>query len=187
LSSMSPDLEGKRLQLLRDIIPSVSRVALFRNPGNPFHITSMKNALPAAKKLGIKLQVLDVRKTDDFEAAFDLILKERPDAMLLLADRVFLHNRQLLMDFALRHRLPTMVPYRELLEAGGLMSYGPSYEHMHQRAADYVDKILKGAKPGDLPVELPRKFILRVNTKTAKAIGLKMPESFLLRADQVIE
>jgi putative ABC transport system substrate-binding protein len=187
LSSIAPDLESKRLQLLRDIIPKVSHVGLFRNPGNPFHVSSMKNAEPAAKQMGIKLQVLDVRKTEDIDAAFERVLRERPEALLFLADRVFLHNRQKLMDFADKNRLPTMVPYRELVEAGGLVSYGPSYEHMHRRAADYVDKILKGTKPGDLPVELPAKFDLRVNLKTARAIGLQIPESFLLRADQVIE
>jgi putative ABC transport system substrate-binding protein len=100
---------------------------------------------------------------------------------------VFLHNRRPIVDFATRQRLPSVNAYREVVEAGGLLSFGPSYEDMHRRAADYVDKILKGTKPGDLPVELPRKFILRVNLKAAKAIGLKIPESFLLRADQVIE
>jgi putative ABC transport system substrate-binding protein len=187
LSSISPDLEGKRLELLREIIPGLSHVAFFVNPANPFHVTSMTNARPAAEKLNFKLLILEVKKTDDLDAAFNLILKDRPEALLVLADRVFLHNRQAMMEFATKHRLPTMNPYRELVEAGGLMSYGPSYEDMHRRAADYVDKILKGAKPGDLPVELPTKFVLRINTKTAKAIGLKIPESFLLRADEVIE
>jgi putative ABC transport system substrate-binding protein len=187
LSSIAPDLEGKRLELLRELVPGIAHVALFLNPANPFHVTSMKQARPAAEKLRIKLQELEVRKTEDIDAAFAAILKERPDAMLILADRVFLHNRQPLMAFAAGHRLPSMTPYRELVEAGGLMSYGPSYEDMHKRAADYVDKILKGARPGDLPVELPTKFDLRVNMRTAKAIGLKIPEAFLLRADQVIE
>lgn len=187
LSSISPDLEGKRLELLREIVPSLSHVAFFLNPANPFHITSMKNARPAAEKLRIKLLVLEVKRTEDLEAAFSSILKDRPEALLILADRVFLHNRKPMMDFAAKHRLPTMLPYRELVEAGGLMSYGPSYEDMHKRAADYVDKILKGAKPGDLPVELPAKFDLRINLKAAKAIGVKISESFLLRADQVIE
>ena len=187
LSSIAPELEGKRLELLREIIPNLSHVALFLNPTNPFHVTSMKQARPAAEKLGIKLLVLEVKKTDELEAAFGEILKQRPQAMLILADRVFLHDRRQLMEFATKHRLPTMNPYRELVEAGGLISYGPSYEDMHRRAADYVDKILKGSKPGDLPVELPTKFDLRINLKAAKAIGVKISESFLLQADQVIE
>jgi len=187
LASISPDLEGKRLQLLREIVPHLSHVAFLLNPTNPFYVTSMKQARPAAAAMHLKLSVLPVSKTEDLDGAFSKILNERPDALLVLADRVFLHNRKRITDFATKNRLPTMVPYKELLEAGGLIAYGPSYEDMHRRAADYVDKILKGAKPGDLPVELPRKFILRVNTKTAKAIGIKIPESFLLRADQVIE
>ena len=187
LSSIAPELEGKRLELLREIIPNLSHVAMLLNPSNPFHVTSLKQARPAAEKLRIKLTVLEVKKSEDLEGAFSAILRERPEGVLILADRVFLHNRRALMDFATKNRLPTMLPYKELVEAGGLMSYGPSYEGMHRRAADYVDKILKGAKPGDLPVELPTKFDLRVNLKAAKAIGLKIPESFLLRADQVIE
>ena len=135
----------------------------------------------------IKLLMLPVRKIEDLDDAFVAILKERPGALLVLADRVFLHNRARMMEFARNNRLPTMVPYRELVVAGGLICYGPSYEDMHRRAADYVDKILKGTKPGDLPVELPTKFDLRVNIKAAKAMGLKIPESFLLRADEVIE
>jgi putative ABC transport system substrate-binding protein len=187
LSSIAPELEGKRLELLKEIVPKLSHAAFLRNPANPFHVTSMKQASAAAEKLRIKLLVLDVTKTDELDAAFGEILKQQPDAMLILADRVFLHNRQRLMEFATKHRLPTMNPYRELVESGGLISYGPSYEHMHRRAADYVDKILKGSKPGDLPVELPTKFDLRVNLKAAKAIGVKISESFLVRADQVIE
>jgi putative tryptophan/tyrosine transport system substrate-binding protein len=187
LSSIAPELEGKRLELLREIIPNLSHVALFLNPTNPFHVTSMKQARPAAEKLGIKLLVLEATKTDELEAAFSEILRQRPQAMLILADRVFLHDRRQLMEFATKHRLPTMNPYRELVEAGGLISYGPSYEDMHRRAADYVDKILKGSKPGDLPVELPTKFDLRINLQAAKAIGVKISESFLLQADQVIE
>ena len=128
-----------------------------------------------------------MKKSEDLDGAFTAILKERPEALLVLADRIFLHNRKRMMDFASENRLPTIVPYRELVEAGGLICLGPSYENMHKRAAYYVDRILKGANPGDLPIELPTKFELRVNVKTAKAIGLKIPEAFLLRADEVIE
>jgi len=187
LSSTSPDLEGKRLQLLREILPNLSHVAILRNPANPFHVTSMQQARPAAEKLQIKLLVLDIQKTEDLDAAFSSILKQRPEALLLLADRVFLHNRRSLMDFATKQRLPTMNPYRELVQAGGLMSYGPSYEDMHKRAADYVDKILRGAKPGDLPVEQPAKFELRVNVSAARMLGLTIPPQFLALTDEVIE
>jgi len=187
LSSIAPELEGKRLELLREIVRSISHVAVILNPTNPFHVASMKQARDAAAAMRIKLLVLQVAKTEDLDGAFDGILKEKPEALLILADRVFLHNRKRIMDFATANRLPTILPYRELVEAGGLMSFGPSYEDMHRRAAIYVDKILKGAKPGDLPVELPTKFDLRVNLKAAKKIGVTIPEAFLLRADQVIE
>jgi putative ABC transport system substrate-binding protein len=146
----------------------------------------MKQARPAAQKLGVKLLVLDVTKTEDLNTAYDLILKEHPEALLVLADRVFLHNRGSLMEFATKHRLPTMTPYRELVQAGGLMSYGPS-EDMHKRAADFVDRILKGAKPGDLPVEQPTKFILRINLKTAKVLGVAIPSRLIALADETIE
>jgi putative tryptophan/tyrosine transport system substrate-binding protein len=155
LSSIAPDLEGKRLELLRDVIPKLSHVALFLNPLNPFHTVSMRQAFAAAQALGIKLQPLEVRTSGELDPAFAAIVREKPDALLILADRVFLHDRKRMMDFATEHRLPSVNAYREVVEAGGLMSYGPSYEDMHRRAADYVDKILKGAKPADLPVEQP--------------------------------
>ena len=187
LSSIAPDLEGKRLELLREVVPGLSRVDFFFNSRNPFHAVSMRQANVAAQALGIKLRARDARTTDQLSAAFDAILKDRPDALLILADRVFLHNRKRIVDFANQQRLPNINAYRELVEVGGLMSYGPSYEDMHRRAAIYVDKILKGEKPGDLPVEQPTKFTLVVNIKAAKALGLTMPTSVVLRADKVIE
>jgi putative tryptophan/tyrosine transport system substrate-binding protein len=187
LSSIAPDLEGKRLELLREVIPKLSHVVLFINPLNPFHMVSMQQAFAAAQALGIKLQPLEVRTSGELEAAFAAIVRQKPDALLILADRIFLHDRKRMMDFATEHRLPSVNAYRELVEAGGLMSYGPSYEDMHRRAADYVDKILKGAKPGDLPVEQPTKFTLIVNLKAAKAIGVDVPPILLTRADEVIE
>jgi putative ABC transport system substrate-binding protein len=187
LSSIAPDLEGKRLQLLREVVPHLDRVAFFLNPANPFHTVSMRQALAAAKALKIKLQPYEVRKTEDLDAAFVRIVKERPDALLILADRVFLHNRKRLMDFATQQKLPSVNAYRELVRAGGLMSYGPSYEDMHRRAAIYVDKILKGAKPGNLPIEQPTKFNLLINRKAAITLGLELPPMLLARADEVIE
>ncbi len=187
LSSIAPDLEGKRLELLREIVPKLSHVAFFFNPANPFHAVSMRNGRAAAQALGIKLQPHEVRRSEDLDAAFDTIAKEKPDALLILADRVFLHNRQRMMDFATEQRLPSVNAYREVVEAGGLMSYGPSYEDMHKRAAIYVDKILKGAKPADLPIEQPTKFTLILNLKAAKALGLDVSPMLLARADEVIE
>ena len=187
LSSIALDLEGKRLELLRELVPTLARVAVFWSPVNAFHAGSLKQARTAAGSLRIKLLSLEVSRTEDLEGAFRAILRDKTEALLILADRFYLHDRQMMMDFATKNRLPSVSAYRELVMAGGLMSFGPSYEDMHRRAATYVDKILKGAKPGDLPVEQPTKFDLRVNLKAAKTIGLKIPETFLLRADEVIE
>jgi putative ABC transport system substrate-binding protein len=187
LSAIAPELEGKRLELLREVVPKLSHIAVLWNPDNPFQPGSLKETRAAAQVLGIKVQLLGVRTAEDFPAAFAAILKERPDALLVLADRIFLHNRARIVDFEAKRRLPGMYPYRELVEAGGLMSFGPSYADMHRRAATYVDKILKGAKPADLPVEQPTKFDLVINLKTAKALGLTIPPSLLGRADEVIQ
>ena len=187
LSSIAPDLEGKRLQLLREVVPALSHVAMFINSLNPFHVSSMKQARAAAQAMGIKLQLHDIRKSEDLDDAFAAIRKERPDALLILADRVFLHNRERMMDFTKEQRLPNVNAYKELVEVGGLMSYGPSYEDMHKRAAIYVDKILKGAKPADLPIEQPSKFTFIVNLKAAKALGVTVPSQLLGLADQLIE
>jgi ABC-type uncharacterized transport system substrate-binding protein len=162
-------------------------VAFFLNPLNAFHTVSVRQAFAAAHALGIKLQALEVRATADLDDAFAAIVREKPDALFILADRVFLHNRKRMMDFATQHRLPSVNAYREVVEAGGLMSYGPSYEDMHRRAADYVDKILRGTNPGALPVEQPIKFTLIINLKAAKALGLTVPPTLLARADEVIE
>jgi putative ABC transport system substrate-binding protein len=187
LSSIAPDLEGKRLELLREVVPKLAYVGMFFNPSNLFHTVSMQNAHTAAEALRIKLLPLTVRLSQDLDGAFAIIVKEKPDALLVLADRVFLHERKRMMDFALQHRLPNANAHKEMVEAGGLMSYGPSYEDMHRRAADYVDKILKGAKPGDLPIQQPTKFDLKVNLKAAKALGLTVPPKLLFTADEVIE
>lgn len=187
LSSMAPELEGKRLELLREVIPRLSHVAVLSNPTNLFHKIALQQAHDAARALHIKVLPLGIKAAEDLDGAFTAIVKDRPQALLILADRVFLHNRARLMNFATENRLPSVNAYRELVEAGGLMSFGPSYEDMHRRAAEFVDKIFKGAKPGDLPVELPTKFTLIVSSKAAKALGLTVSESFLLRADEVIE
>lgn len=187
LSSIAPDLEGKRLGILREVVPTLSHVAVLFNSLNPFHIVSMRNARAAAQTMGIKLQQHDIRESEDLDGVFAAIRDERPDALLILADRVFLHNRQRMIDFTAEQRLPNVNAYKELVEAGGLMSYGPSYEDMHKRAAIYVDKILKGAKPADLPIEQPSKFTFIINLKAARTLGLTVPPTLLAQADEVIE
>lgn len=187
LSGMAPDLEGKRLQLLGEVVAGLSHVAVMWNPLNAFQQISIRQLNAAGKTLKIQVQPVAVRVTEDLDAAFATLVKDKPQALIILADRVFLHNRVRLMNFATQNRLPGVCAYRELVEAGGLMSYGPSYEDLHRRAATYVDKILKGAKPADLPIEEPIKFNLVINRRAAEALGLTIPRSILARADEVIE
>jgi putative ABC transport system substrate-binding protein len=180
-------MEGKRLQLLRELLPKLSRVGILRNPANPFHIGSSDQAREAAQAMGIKLQFIAARSTGELDDAFAAIQKDRPDALVVFADRVFLHNRRRISDFALEQRLPTAVTHQELVESGSLLSVGANYPDMHRRAAAYVDKILKGAKAAELPIEQPTSFELVINLKTAKAFGMLIPAAVLLRADRVIE
>jgi len=187
LTSISPELEGKRIELLREVIPKLSHIAVLWNPKNAYHAIENKQVEAAAAALRMKVLYLGVEIQEQIGNAFSQILKERPGALLVLADRVFLHNRARIMDFAAKHRLPGVYAYLELVEAGGLMSYGPNYADMHRRAATYVDKILKGTKPADLPVEAPIKFELVINLKAAKQIGVTVPPSVLYRADRVIK
>jgi putative ABC transport system substrate-binding protein len=187
LTSIASDLEGKRLELLREVLPQVSHVAVLWNPASPFQVVSEKELQAAARELGIKVLSLGVKAAEDFDIAFATILKARPGALLVLADRLFLHNRARIMEFALKNRLPGVHAYVELIEAGGLMSYGPSYPGMHRRAAYYVDRILNGTKPEDLPVERPAKFELVINLKAAKQIGVPIPPNVLARANRVIK
>jgi len=187
LTSISPELEGKRLELLREVVPKLSHVAILWNPMNAYHVIEMKEAQSAASALRMKVLSLGVRTPEELDGAFAAINRERAGALLVLADRLFLHHRTRIMDFSAQHRLPGVHAYRELVEVGGLMSFGPSYAGMHRRAATYVDKILKGAKPADLPVEQPATFELVINLKTAKALGLTIPQSVLLRATEVIQ
>jgi putative tryptophan/tyrosine transport system substrate-binding protein len=186
-SSIAPDLEGKRLALLREVAPGLSRLAVIWNPSNEFHLVSERQIRAAAEILKIDVRFVELRTKESVASALASIAAERPDALLILADRVFLHERQRLMDFSIQHKLPGIYAYRELVEAGGLMSYGPSYSDLHRRAASYVAKILKGAKPAELPVEEPSKFELVFNLKAAKVMGVDAPISLLARADEVIE
>ena len=187
LSTVVPELEGKRLELLKQALPKLSRLAVLANPANPFVDVALKHTQRAAEELRIKLQRVDVRQAEEFGNAFTVIANERPDALVVIADRFMLSHRAQIIAFSTKSRLPGMFPYREFVEEEGLMAYGPSYPDMFRRSATYVDKILKGAKPADLPVEQPNKFELMINLKTAKALGLSIPRSLLLRADEVIE
>ena len=187
LTSISTEMDGKRLELLREIIPGVSHVAVLWNAASPLQVLAEKQTQAAAQVLRMKMLSLGVRTRTDIDEAFTVIVKERPGALLVLADRLFLHHRAHIMDFASQHRLPGVHAYRELVEAGGLMSFGPSYADMHRRAAYFVDKILKGVKPADLPVERPPTFEMVINLKAARALGLTIPQSVLLRATEVIQ
>ena len=185
--SVGPDITGKMLELLKEAVPKARKVAVLSNPANPAHASAVLNLKEAAGSLGVQLQLLEAHQPEQFEAAFAAMLKERADALLVLADALFVTHRAKLHDLASRNRLPTMHGLRDHVEAGGLLSYGPGIVVMSARAAFYVDKILKGAKPADMPVEQPTKFELAINLRTAKSLGLVIPQSLLVRADQVIE
>jgi putative ABC transport system substrate-binding protein len=187
LTSMTPELEGKRLELIKEVVPAVSRLAVFWNPANAYQTADAEQVQAAASVLNVPVLSLPVRTGEELDNAFAKALAEGADAALILADRLFLHNRQRIADFLVKNRLPAMSAYRELVEAGALMSFGPSYAVMHRQAASYVDKILKGTKPADLPVQQPAKFEFVVNLKGAGAIGVTIPHAVLLRADEVIE
>ena len=182
------ELEGKRLELLKEVVPRLSRVAFLSNPTNPLSPIILKQTQLAAPALRLRLEpIVEVKEVSELERAFATISKVRPDALIMVADRFLLAERTRIVEFAEKRRLPTMYPYSEMVKDGGLMSYSPSYPDLFRRAATYVDKILKGAKPADLPVEQPTKFELVINMKTAKALGLTIPQSVLLRADQVLQ
>ena len=181
-----PEIFGKQLQILKETIPRVSRVAILSNPADPSFALQMKEVEATARSLRIRLQNVEARGPEDFDNAFAAMARERADALLIGATSTFLAHRARLAELALKGRLPTMLSFRESVEAGGLMAYAVNMADFVGRAAVYVDKILKGAKPADLPVEQPTKFELVINLKTAKALGLTIPQSVLQRADEVI-
>ncbi|HKD42921.1 MAG TPA: ABC transporter substrate-binding protein [Myxococcaceae bacterium] len=187
LSTLAPEVEGKRLELLKQAVPKLSRVVVLLNPDNPFSSIGWKAVPPAADVLHIKLQRIEAGSRSDIDRALATIKAARPDGLVVLPDRVLLAYRAPIVQFLIGNHIPAMFPFREFAQAGGLMAYGPDQVDMYRRAATYVDKILKGAKPGDLPVEQPTKFELVINLKTAKAIGLTIPQSVLGRADEVIQ
>jgi len=190
LSSLTPELVGKRLEQLTQAVPGVTRVAALWQPGGAGERTdrdTLKGADVAARALGVRLQVVDARGPEDFDRAFSDMTRARAGALTVLGSAMFNSERSRLVNLAAKHRLPAVYQWREFVDTGGLMSYGANLADLNRRAAVYVDKILKGAKPGDLPVEQPTKFELAINLKTAKALGLTIPQSVLGRADEVIQ
>jgi putative ABC transport system substrate-binding protein len=186
LSSLVADLAGKRLELLREVVPALRRLAIMGNVGNPLTVLELGEVQAAAGTLGLEVHTLEIRQAQDITPAFEA-LKGRADALYVCIDALVNANRIRINTSALGARLPTMHGSRDYVEAGGLMSYGPNYPDLFRRSADYVDKILHGAKPGDIPVEQPTKFDLVVNLTTARALGLDLPPTLLARADEVIE
>jgi putative ABC transport system substrate-binding protein len=187
LSQLSPELSGKRLDLFKEVVPGVSRVAILWNPTNPTNAPQLGETKAAAQALGVQLQLLEVRSRQDFESRFQAATRERAGALITLDDLLIFTHRIQIVALAAKSQLPAIYGWSAFAEAGGLMSYGPDFQDMYRQAAVFVDKILKGAKPGDLPVEQPTKLELIINLKTAKALGLTIPPSLLQRADQVIE
>ena len=187
LVTVAPETAPKRLELLKTAFPTVSRVAMLWNPTNTSNAAQVKETETAARGLGVQLLSSEVRRPEDFDGAFRAALRGRADALLAFGDGVLVTHGASIVDFAAKNRLPAMYGNYDYIEAGGLMFYGPSNVEMFRRAATYVDRILKGAKPGDLPIEQPTKFDLVINLKSAKALGLTIPQSVLARADQVIE
>ncbi len=187
LSSLAPELSGKQLELLKEIVPKLSLVAVLGTSTNPGKPQQLKEMELAAKAFGIKFQYLDVLGPKDIETAFRAVSKGRAEGVLVLGGPVLISHRTQVVDLAVKSRLPAIYNVAEFVEAGGLMTYSTSFTDLYRRAATYVDKILKGAKPADLPVEQPTKFELVINLKTAKQIGLTIPPNVLARADKVIK
>jgi putative ABC transport system substrate-binding protein len=186
LSSQTPDAAGKRLELLREIVPSLRRLAVLAEPGNPYVVLDLEQTREAARTMGVEVAVFEVRHGEDIGPAFEAF-KDRAEALYVPPVPMAFVNRVRINTLAIAAHVPTLHGVREYVEAGGLMSYGPNWPHMWARAADFVDKILRGTKPADIPVEQPTKFDLVINSTTAKALGLKVPDQLLALADEVIE
>jgi putative tryptophan/tyrosine transport system substrate-binding protein len=185
-SMMSPDLAEKQLEILKEAVPKISRVAVLHNPANPGNAPQVRHAQDAARTLGVRLQILGARGPGEIDSAFVAMINEQAGGMIVLVDAVLQNNRTRVTNLAARHRLPAVYGLGEYAEVGGLLAYGPNRLDMFRHAATYVDQVLKGAKPGDLPIEQPKKFALIINLKTAKALGLTIPQSLLVRADEII-
>ena len=187
LSQLSPELSAKRLDLLKEVVPGVSRVAILWNPTNPSNASQLRATKLVAQALGMQLQLLEVRGPQDFESGFQAATRRHAGALITLDDLLIYTRRTQIVTLAAKRRLPAIYGWSTFAEVGGLMSYGPDFRDMYRQAAIFVDKILKGAKPGDLPIEQPAKLELVINLKTANALGLTIPPALLQRADQVIE
>jgi len=187
MTEMASELGAKRLQLLTQTVPDLSRVAVFWNPPNPAYGPVLKELEAAAQTMGVAIQRLEVRVPEDFESALEAATRQRAGALFVPGDPLVTNRPRMVADLALKYRLPTITDFRELPEAGGLLSFGPDLVDSYRRAATHVDKILKGANPADLPMEQPTKFDLFVNLKTARALGLTIPQSVLVQATKVIE
>lgn len=187
VSLLNAELSGKGLQLLKEAVPAASRVAVLWNSGNRLHREIRAATEAAAATLKVGLQLLDVRGPDDLPKAFDAIVRQRAEGLLVFPDAVVLAHRKPILDFAAGRRLPALYPFKEMVDEGGLMCYGANLTESFRQAADYVDKVLKGASPGTLPIAQPTRFDLLINLKTAQALGLTIPPALLLRADQVIQ
>jgi putative ABC transport system substrate-binding protein len=187
VTTFSTELTAKRIELLKELIPNLSRVALLHNMGNPAAPPEWEETKTAARSLGLQAELLDVRSQGDLGRAFELAVRQHVDALVIGIDGLTQMHQQTIVDLVARNRLPAAHPARDFVEAGGLIAYGVNYPDLYFRFASFVDKIFKGAKPADLPIEQPTKFELAINLKTAKALGLAIPPSLLQRADQVIE
>jgi ABC-type uncharacterized transport system substrate-binding protein len=187
LSAVGPELSEKRLELLKEVVPGITRVAVLWNAANPANAAVWHETQAAARALSLRLHSQEVGGPQDLEGAFALTAQARPDALLVVGDALLAMHRPQIVEFATQQHLPSVLTGREWVVAGGLMSYGSSQRDRFRRAADYVDRILKGSKPADLPVEQPMKFELVINLKTAKALGLTIPPHILFRADEVIK
>jgi putative ABC transport system substrate-binding protein len=183
----SPELAAKRLQLLKEIVPGLTRVAVIWNAANPYAAVVFKETQQAARLLAIQVESIEVRSPLDFDSAFGAVIKARPSGLVVVEDPLTFSVATRIVNFAMANRLPVMYGMKEFVSAGGLIAYGPDYSDLLRRAATYVDKILKGANPGDLPIEQPTKFGLVINLKTATALSLTVPQSLLLRTDEVIQ
>jgi putative ABC transport system substrate-binding protein len=187
LSTLAADLEGKRIELLKELLASLARVAVLSNPTNPFCVVAVERARVAAQVLHLDLEVVEIAEERGLDHAFVKLSRQRPDAVLTVADPLLTSQRTRIAPFMIENRLPSMYTYREDVLAGGLISYATNYYDIFRRAASLTDKVLKGAKPADLPIQQPIKFELIINLKTAKALGLDVPPTLLARADEVIE
>jgi putative ABC transport system substrate-binding protein len=187
LVTISPELGGKRLEILKQSFPKIARVAVLTNPLNPEQAPRIREMQAAAQVLGVHLQLLEVRGPNDFDTAFSALLKAHAEALMPLGDPLINSRETQIVDFVAKNHLPAIYHRREFVDSGGLMSYGPNYEELFRRAASYVDSILRGARPGDIPIEQPTKFELVINLRTAKALGFTIPQSVLFRANRIVE